>query len=413
MLVSEPTSYWQKNVDDISFSAELPSSTDCIVIGGGYLGASLCYWLARAGANVVLLERNFSAYGATGRNGGFVSIGTTEAYPDAMKRLGHQTAKEVLQVTLESRDLLRQVLTDEEINCDYRECGHLTLALNETQQHALARHSAALHPEGVTTHVLERKEVQERIATPLGPDIVGGLFTPEVALVHPVRLVRGLLKSAQQYGARIVKANVLSLASESTSVSISTTQGVIHSRQAIIATNAWIGNLLPQLEHTVVPVRGQVLAYAPLAPVFSTGLGVNMTGHGEYWQQALDGTIILGGGRAAAPHADVGIRESTPTQEVQQIIEQVFPCLFPALSGLQVMQRWAGLMGFTPDYLPVADSVPEMAGVWVVGGFSGHGMPFGMRLGNLLAESMMQGTSAQALRPFRLNRQSITDKNNK
>ncbi len=413
MLVSEPISYWQKDVDDISFSTELPSLADCVVIGGGYLGASLCYWLARAGANVVLLERNFSAYGATGRNGGFVSIGPTEAYPDAIERLGYETAKEVLQVTLESRDLLRQVLADEEIACDYRECGHLSLALNETQQHALSRHGDALRLEGVATHVLERKEVQERIATPLGPDIIGGLFTPEVALVHPVRLVRGLLKVAQRYGARIVKANALSLTSESTSISISTTQGIIHSRQVIIATNAWIGNLLPFLEHTVVPVRGQVLAYAPLAPVFFTGLGVNMTGHGEYWQQAPDGTIILGGGRAAAPHSDVGIRESTPTQEVQQAIEQVFPRLFPALSGLSVIQRWAGLMAFTSDYLPIADQVPEMSGVWVVGGFSGHGMPFGMRLGNLLADSMLSGTSAQALRPFRLNRQSLTDNNNR
>jgi glycine/D-amino acid oxidase-like deaminating enzyme len=411
--VSEPISYWQNDIDDILFSTELPSLADCVVVGGGYLGASLCYWLARAGTNVVLLERTFSASGATGRNGGFVSLGPAEAYPNAIKRLGYQTAKEVLQVTLESRDLLRHVLADEEITCDYRECGHLTLALNEAQQDALAQHSAALHPDGVMTHLLTREEVQERIATPLGPDIVGGLFTPETALVHPVRLVRGLLKAAQRYGARIVKANVLSLTSQQTSISISTTQGIIRSRQAIVATNAWIGTLLPFLEHTVVPVRGQVLAYAPLAPVFSTGIGVDMTGHGEYWQQALDGTIILGGGRAAAPHADVGVQESVPTQEVQQTIEQVFPRLFPALLGLQVVQHWAGLMAFTPDYLPVADAVPEMAGVWVVGGFSGHGMPFGMRLGNLLADSMMQGTAAQALRPFHLNRQGIPYNNNR
>ena len=63
--------------------------------------------------------------------------------------------------------------------------------------------------------------------------------------------------------------------------------------------------------------------------------------------------------------------------------------------------------GIYPDYLPLANQVPEMNGVWVVGGFSGYGMPFGMRLGNLPAASILQDASAQALRPFRLDRLDI------
>lgn len=407
MLLSEPISYWQKDVDGTLFSTSLPSSADCVVIGGGYLGASVCYWLAQAGADVVLLERDFPASGASGRNGGFISVGPTEAYPDAIERLGNQTAKEVLQVTLESRNLLRQVLAEEEIECDYRECGHLTLALDETQQHALSRHGAMLQVDGITTHLLGRDDVQGMIGTALGLDIVGGLFMPEMALVHPVRLVRGLLKAAQQYGVSLVNATVFRLVPDGASVMVQTSQGSIHAQQAIVATNAWTQDLLPQFEPVVVPVRGQVLTYEPLAPLFQVGLSVAMTGTEEYWQQAPDGTIILGGGRAAAPKHDVGVWESLPTKEVQQTLEQVFPRLFPSLSGLRVLQRWAGLMAFTPDYLPIADQVPEMQGVWVVGGFSGRGMPFGMRLGNLLADSLLQRRPVEALRPFRLTRPTL------
>lgn len=69
-----------------------------------------------------------------------LALGPAEAYPDAIERLGHQTTKEVLQVTLESRSHLRHVLAEEEIECDYRECGHLTLALDATQQHAFSQH---------------------------------------------------------------------------------------------------------------------------------------------------------------------------------------------------------------------------------------------------------------------------------
>ncbi len=107
MSISEPTSYWQNTTKTMVLSTDLPASADYVVIGGGYLGASTCYWLARTGANVVLLEQNFPAFGATGRNGGFLSLGPTEAYPAAIQRLGHKTARDVLQVTLDSRSLIR------------------------------------------------------------------------------------------------------------------------------------------------------------------------------------------------------------------------------------------------------------------------------------------------------------------
>ncbi len=407
MSVSEPTSYWQHTAQEMVLSANLPASADCVVVGGGYLGASMCYWLARAGANVVLLERDAPAHGATGRNGGFLSLGPAEAYPQAIQRLGHQTAKDVLQITLESRSLLRRVLAEEEIFCDYRETGTLALALDADQQHAFAQSHTALEADGVATQLLNRQQVQELISTPLGPEIVSGLLTPETALVHPARLVHGLLMAAQRHGAHCVHATVHQLVPDETTVVVHTSQGTIRTQHVVVATNAWLTDLLPSLKQVVVPVRGQVLSYAPLSPIFSTGMAVDMTGTGEYWQQTLDGSIVLGGCRTAAPQQDVDVRVSQPTQEVQQALEQVFPRLFPTLSGLHVTQRWAGLMAFTPDYLPIADVVPNMKNVWGVGGFSGHGMPFGMRVGQLLAESLTRGVVSNALLPFRLARPTL------
>ena len=93
-----------------------------------------------------------------------------------------------------------------------------------------------------------------------------------------------------------------------------------------------------------------------------------ITPTGEYWQQRSDGTIVLGGCRAVAPDGDIGIRLNQPTAEVQVALEQVFPRLFPELHGLQVAHRWAGMMAFTRDYLPLVDRVPDMPGVLVVGG---------------------------------------------
>jgi gamma-glutamylputrescine oxidase len=116
---------------------------------------------------------------------------------------------------------------------------------------------------------------------------------------------------------------------------------------------------------------------------------------------------VLGGCRAAAPGQDVGIRDNRPTPEVQAALEQVLPGLFPALAGLRVARRWAGPMAFTTDYLPIADRAPGVPNTWVVGGFCGHGMPFGMRLGQLLAQAAMEGAPPPALAPFRLDRPTL------
>jgi glycine/D-amino acid oxidase-like deaminating enzyme len=88
-------------------------------------------------------------------------------------------------------------------------------------------------------------------------------------------------------------------------------------------------------------------------------------------------------------------------------IEQVLPTLFPELTGLRVARRWAGLMAFTSDHLPVADAVPGLANAWVVGGFSGHGMPYGPILGQLLADAVTTGRTPDELAPLRIDRPTL------
>ena len=403
----EPPSYWQKTVTPIPLSSDLPALVDVAIIGGGILGASLSYWLARAGVNAAVVERTALAFGATGRNGGFVSIGTAESYSDAIKRLGRESARGVLKVTLENQVLLRHVLNEEQIACDYHEPGTLSLALTADHLIKLKQDVASLQVDGVTASLLDGKRVQELVGTPLGPEILGSEFMPGQGVIHPILLVQGLMEAAWLRGARAYAATVLQLSPDGAGVLVQTTQGSLHAGTVIVAANAWIGEVLPSLARLITPVRGQVLAYAPHSPVFTMGMSAPITDTGEYWQQRSDGTIVLGGCRAAAPGWDVSVRLNEPTTEVQMALEQIFPRLFPALDGLQVVQRWAGLMAFTPDYLPIVDRVPSLPGVWVAGGFSGHGMPFGIRLGQLLAEALTSGTWPAALRPFRLERPTL------
>jgi gamma-glutamylputrescine oxidase len=409
--LKNPSSYWQETTKQTTtnapiLSGDLPASVDVAIIGGGILGASIGYSLTRTGIKAAILERTALAYGATGRNGGFVSVGTAESYASAILRLGHKTARAVLNITRENQVILRRILADEEIACEYAEPGRLSLALSEDQLRSLKQDVAAFQDEGIDAKILGLEEVQGLIRTPLSEEIVGGKFVPEQGVVHPLRLVQDLVEAAQRRGMRAYLASVLQLLLDGASVLIRTTQGNLHARTVIVTTNAWTSEILPQLSTLITPVRGQVLAYAPTSLVFPIPISASITPTGEYWQQRSDGTIILGGCRAAAPNHDTGILLNQPTPEVQSALEQIFPRLFPQLRKLQVRQRWAGPMAFTRDYIPIIDHLPNLPHIWVVAGFSGHGMPFGLRLGELLAEALTNGTWPGELEAFKMDRLS-------
>ncbi len=406
-----PASYWQATAGAVAaVPGELPAGADIVVVGGGLLGTSTAYWLARAGADVTLIEARALAGGASGRNGGFVVAGTAAAYPEAIERHGHAAARAVWTLTLESRALLRHVLAEEAIDCDYREPGLLHLALGAEQLERMAGVVAALRGDYFEAQLLDRAQAQELIDVSLGPEIAGGLFAPENGLLHSARLVQGLAGAAARHGARICEMTpAQELHIDGSGVLVRTPRGDLRARAAVVAINAWSAGLLPALTGLITPVRGQVLAYAPHAPVFHCGMGAAVTPTGEYWQQAPDGSIIVGGCRANAPGGDVGVTAAEATAEIQAAIEQILPRLFPELGGLRVARRWAGLMAFTSDGMPIADRAPGLPGAWIVGGFCGHGMPFGMRLGQLLAEAAMNNARPEALAPFRLDRPTLRD----
>ncbi|MEP7190479.1 MAG: FAD-dependent oxidoreductase, partial [Roseiflexaceae bacterium] len=302
----------------------------------------------------------------------------------------------------------RWVLEEEVIDCGYRKPGHIHLALGDAQLADLADDVAALRADGFEADLLDRRQIQALIATPLGPTISGGLFAPGDGLLHSAQLVHGLASAAERHGAVLVTGTALtSLAPAGSGLLARTTGGDLRANAAVVAANAWLDQIVPALAGRVTPVRGQALAFAPAPAIFAYGMGAALTPTGEYWQQTPDGTIILGGCRAVAPGQDVGIRDSRPTLEVQASLAQVLPSLFPALTGLRVARRWAGPMAFTADYLPIADRAPALPNTWVVGGFCGHGMPFGMRLGQLLAQAAVDSTPAAALTPFRRDRASL------
>ena len=404
---TDSLSHWHATAEPLIPSTDLPATAPVVVIGGGLLGCWTAYWLAKSGVPVVLLERTAIGWGATGRNGGFLVGGTALDYPSLVRLVGRETARRLHQLTIDGRELAFQVVAEEGVDCDLRRAGTLSLALEGNPLEEMRYGGALVQEDGFGSKQLDRAQVQELIATPLGERIVGGSFVADDGLLHSSRYLAGMARAAERHGARLVRAEVHSITPEGEGVRLVTSAGQVDAGRVVVALNAWSDALVPALAGLVVPTRGQILAYEPIAPVFRSAIGVDVTPTGEYWQQTPDGSIVIGGCRANAPGADVGVREMVATDDVTGRIERVLPELFPEIGPLTVARRWAGLMAFTHDRLPIVDSVPGISNAWVVGGFSGHGMVYGPRLGQLLAEAVTTGAPPDALAPLRLDRPTL------
>lgn len=400
-------SYWHATAEPMIPGSDLPTTAEAVVIGGGMLGVWTTYWLAKAGVQVVLLEKSAIGWGATGRNGGFLTGGGAIGYQRMIDTLGRANAKRLFELSMDGQELPHQIVAEEGIDCDLRRNGTLGLALNQDELTAMATQQRLLAEDGFSREILDRKQVQELIATPLAEEIVGATFAPTGALLHSSRYLAGLARAAQKHGARIVKATVESIDATANTTTVNTTSGSVSAGRVVVTLNAWTDSVLPELKGVIVPTRGQILAYKPSKPVFTTAIGADTTSTGDYWQQTPDGTIIIGGSRGDAPNGDSDIREMISTPEISAKIERLLPRLFPELTNLEVDRRWAGLMAFTADGLPIVDHIESTDAVWYGGGFNGHGMPFGPILGKLLADSIVKNQPAAELAMLGRSRASL------
>jgi glycine/D-amino acid oxidase-like deaminating enzyme len=386
------TSHWHATFTPTPLPlVDLPRHASMVVLGNGVLGATTALWLARAGHAPLVVDRGGPAAGASGRNGGLLVPGTTNGYLETITQLGAAAARDLWAFTAHGVALMKQVIAEEQIACDLAEVGNLNVLIRDEQfQHAAAT-VERLRADGFAAELLDRVATQEVAGMPLGAEVVGAKLNPLAATLHSAKLVYGLTAAALRHGARRAEATVQQISATADGVTIVTDQGALTAERVIVTANAWSGDVLPELADLITPVRGQVLTAFPEGPRLRTGFGASVTATGEYGQHCADGSFLIGGCRAIADGRDVAVRSLDTSEPVQHALEDCLRRLFPTLATGPIRRRWAGTMGFTPDYLPIIDAAQEVPGVWYAGGFSGHGMPFAAIVAQCLAEAATTG----------------------
>ncbi|GGF50623.1 FAD-dependent oxidoreductase [Aliidongia dinghuensis] len=366
---------------------------DVAIVGAGYTGLWTAYYLLKAAPalRVVLIERDYAGYGASGRNGGWASAIFPVSLLHVARSSSHAAALALQAAMNATVDEIGRVLRDEGIDANYAKQGFLSLARSPAQlsrAHAAVRASAALGlPD--QWRFLDARDASARVGA---EGVVGGLYTEHCALVHPGRLVRGLARIVEALGARIYERTP---ATSFNSGSVITPRGKVRAPIIVRATEGFT----PQFkEHrrTVIPLYSLVLATEPLPQHVRTELNLDhriafndMRHLRVYAQVTADGRLVFGG-RGAPYH--FGSKVSVAYDIVDAVHEKIRATMtefFPALSGVRVTHRWGGALGVPRDWHPSV-GLDRVSGLAWAGQYVGDGVATSNLAGRILRNLILE-----------------------
>jgi glycine/D-amino acid oxidase-like deaminating enzyme len=161
-----------------------------------------------------------------------------------------------------------------------------------------------------------------------------------------------------------------------------------YAKHVVYANNAWIGQILPFAKDLVVPTRGQVITTKPLPNYWKTGLLFN-DGY-DYMIQRKDGRVVLGGGRLESETEEQPeLDDSTIHPSISKVLRSFLNSYLDVKEPVEIEEEWTGIMGFSPDELPLVGPVPGMKNQYMAAGFTGHGMPVTFLSAKALADMIL------------------------
>jgi len=346
----ERRSFWQASMPALPDRSErpLPRSTDVVVIGGGYAGINAARELGRRGVGITLLEANTLGWGASTRNGGIVHAGYKWSPDQLIERYGEDTGRALYQETLDSYALVKRLIADESIDCDFREVGHLELAFAPAQVEKLEHARAGLAAVGVGVHVLPRERIREEIGTDA---YYGALVVEGSGLLHPGRYFAGLVGAADRAGADLhegVRATSIRRGADG-GFTVATSRGTILARDVFVATNGYTDGVAPALRRRIMGIGSFIIASEPLPEDLARELSPRGRAFFDtknflyYWHVSADRRMIFGGRASFLP---------TSIDKTAGILWRGLMEVHPQMADYRIEYAWGGNVGFTFDRMP-------------------------------------------------------------
>ena len=367
---------------------DVPPTAEIAIVGGGVMGLSIAYQLARRGlTDVVVLERGYLAEGASGRNGGGVR---------------QQWSTEInIRLMQESVDLCRRFAVDLGVNVWFRQGGYLFLARSAKEVARLEKNIAIQNRCGVHTKMLEPEAAQDIVPELDLTGIVGAAYNATDGILFPWPFLWGYARQAAAYGVRIfTKTPVVGLAKVDRGYEVATSRGTCIARRVIDACGAWSPALAKMIDVEVPtwPIRHEICSSEPLKPFLKPM--VSELASGLYCSQSMRGEIV--GGVTLPGHGSTYAMGST--LEFLATYARRLARLMPILGDIKILRQWAGPYDQSPDGNPIVGSAPGHDDFFLACGFVGHGFMMAPIVGKLYAEWLTGGAPHEIFSRYTLAR---------
>lgn len=353
---------------------------DVCIVGAGYSGLSAALELRQRGFSVAVLDAEQVAWGASGRNGGQVLVGFAND-DTVLQQLGPAAARQAWDISVAGVHLLHARVARYGIDCDLVR-GYLHVATSARKAEGLRHWTAQMRDTFGYDPIsdIAPHEVRSWIDS---PRYVGAAHDALSGHIHPLKYALGLADAARQAGVQLFAHSAVNRIEHGPLVTLHTAQGRVRSRFALIAANAYVGQLLGKTGARIMPVRSFIIATEPLPPeqaqtlirgraaVCDTNFMI------DYFRLSADGRVLFGG-RVTSGNA--GPDALMPSLRAR------LAGVFPQLAHVAITHAWGGLVDVTmnraPDFGRIAPNV------YYLQGFCGHGVALTGMAGQMVAEAI-------------------------
>ncbi|MFM8370128.1 MAG: NAD(P)/FAD-dependent oxidoreductase, partial [Chloroflexota bacterium] len=364
----------------------IPPKVDVVIIGGGYTGLSAARTLAKQGVSVVVLEAEMIGWGASSRNGGMTLTGLKVAMQTAIQRYGKELAKELFQCSLDSVNVVEQIIKEENIDCGFSRTGHLLTANKPKHYESLQGEVDFMAKEfNHNVRLVSPKDLRSEIGT----DIYHGALVDEVSGgLNPAQYVAGLASAATRAGAMLcARARVTKIERSQNRFHIQTERGNMEAESVLVATSGYTGNATKKLQKKIIPIGSFIIATEKLSDELAYELSPKNRMIFDYkhflnYFRLWDNRMIFGGRAAFFPENENTIAQSG------EILRREMIQVYPQLRDTKVEYVWGGTLDFAFDQMT---HVGEEERIFYSLGYAGHGVAMATYLGATVAEAMLKG----------------------
>lgn len=353
---------------------------DVCIIGGGFTGVAAALNLVERGYAVALLEARRISWGASGRNGGQL-IGSFADHRKVERKLGPEAGEIVWRLGLETTELVRRRIEQFSIDCDLKD-GYFDAALNPKQMDELLEWKEDRESRNYP-YPLEVVN-KEDLHTVVGSNLyVGGVIDGANGHLHPLNLCIGEAKAAAELGVKIFEQSPVTGISPGAKASVRTPHGHVRASHTVLACNAYLGGLAPQLTGRILPAGSYIIATEPLSEqtareILPRDMAIcDQNVVLDYYRLSADRRLLFGG---RCNYSGRHPRSISGTLRPRMLK------VFPKLDKVRIDYEWGGNIAITINRIPQLGRLDT--NIYYAMGYSGHGVAPTHTAGLILAEAI-------------------------